>query len=328
MSRKPNPALLGAFLVAGLVLAVGALVFFTSAELFSKSENYILYFDSSVKGLNPGAPVKFRGVTVGTVRDVLIRHSQRASDVHIPVIISVDEALIRKKTDRTIDLSDDVQFEAMIRKGMRGVLQPQSFLTGILYVELDVLPNSPTPRLHQIGKEYKEIPTVPAQFEMLFDKLSEIDFKKTLDQLNSVLSRLDTRLDELKMAEISDGLTELLTNVNQLAKLPDLTNSLISLNQTLQEYRRLSETVRVRVDPLADRAGDTLAEAQTTMNELRAELQNLRDLLAPQASLRRDLSLALGEVAEAARSIGGLADFLTRHPDALLRGRNFRQPEP
>ena len=130
------------------------------------------------------------------------------------------------------------------------------------------------------------------------------------------------------MAEISDGVTNLLASLNHVAQSPDLTNSLSSFHQTLTEYRRLSETLRARVDPLADQADGTLQEAQVTLVELRQELQNLRDLLAPQASLRRDLALAMNEFAEAARSIGGLADFLTRHPDALLRGRRLQESNP
>ena len=174
-----------------------------------------------MRGLNPGAPVKYRGVTVGSVREILIRHNQRASDLHIPVIITVDESLIRKKTDRTIDLSDDTAFQTMVPNGLRGILQAQSLLTGLLYIELDVLPDSPPPRLHQIGEEYKEIPTVPTQFQALFDKLSEIDINSAVDQLNSVLSRLDARLGELKMAEITDGVTNLLVSLNHVVRSSD-----------------------------------------------------------------------------------------------------------
>ena len=76
------------------------------------------------------------------------------------------------------------------------------------------------------------------------------------------------------------------------------------------------------------RHGGTLQDAQVTMVELRHDLQSLRDLLAPQAPLRRDLATALTEIAEAARAIGALADFLTRHPDALLRGRRLDEPKP
>lgn len=328
MSTTANPKTIGMFVVVGVALGIAAIVTFSSVRFFAKTEHYILYFDSSVRGLSPGAPVKFRGVTVGSVREILIRHSQRANDVHIPVIISLDETLMSQKTDRSVDLTDPVAFQNMVQRGLRGILQAQSLLTGILYVELDVLPNSPPPRLHQVGKEYKEIPTVPTQIEAFFEKLSEIDFKKTLDQLNFVLTRLDDRLTELKVGEISDGLTNLITSMNSVVRSPDLTNSLSALHVTLNEYRRLSETVRAKVDPLATRADGTLQEAQATMTELRQDLQNVRDLLAPQAPLRRDLALAMNELAEAARSIGGLAEFLTSHPDALLRGRKIQEPKP
>ncbi len=138
-----------------------------------------------------------------------------------------------QKTDRSVDLTDPVAFQNMVQRGLRGILQAQSLLTGILYVELDVLPNSPPPRLHQVGKEYKEIPTVPTQIEAFFEKLSEIDFKKTLDQLNFVLTRLDDRLTELKVGEISDGLTNLITSMDSVVRSPDLTNSLSALHVTL-----------------------------------------------------------------------------------------------
>jgi paraquat-inducible protein B len=328
VSKKANPTAIGLFIVLGLGLTVGALLLFSSVKFLGKSERYILYFDSSVKGLNPGAPVKFRGVTVGSVREVLIRHSQRANDTHIPVIITVEESLIRKKTDRTIEMSDDETFRVMVEKGLRGMLQAQSLLTGILYVELEVLPNSPPPRLHQIGKEYKEIPTVPTHFQALLEKFSEIDITGTVDQISAVFAQLEKRLDELKMAEISDGVTNLLTSLNRITQAPDLTNSLVSLHKTLNEYRLLSETLRARIDPLADRADGTLREVQTTIVELRQDLQDVRDLLAPQAPLRRDLALAMNEFAEAARSINGLAEYLTRHPDALLRGRSHQEPKP
>src|SRR4051812_45476207 len=98
MSKKANPAVLGLFIVAGLVLAVTGIVLFTSWKIFSKTEKYILYFDASVRGLNPGAPVRFRGVTVGTVIDTLIHHNQASDDTDMPVIIEIDESLVQKKT--------------------------------------------------------------------------------------------------------------------------------------------------------------------------------------------------------------------------------------
>ena len=312
----------------GLALGVGATILFSSWKMFSKTEKYILYFDASVRGLNPGAPVRFRGVTVGSVIDTLIRHNQAADDTDMPVIVEVDESLVRKKTDQSISLSAAASFERLLKQGLRGMLQAESLVTGVLYVELDIIPYAPPAKVHQLKKEYKEIPTVPTRIQALVEQLASIDFKTTMDKFNSILTRLDASLGELKLSELNHGLTNLLASVHQLVRSPELTNSLGSLHRTLDEYRLLSETVRAKIDPLANGADATFKEAQATLGELRQSLQNVRDVLAPQAPLRRDLAMTMDELAEAARSIGDLADFLNRNPNALLSGRKAHERKP
>src|SRR5208283_5280974 len=60
--KTSNPTALGVFLVIGLALGVAGVLIFSSGTLFHPQQKSILYFDGSLKGLNPGAPVKFRGV--------------------------------------------------------------------------------------------------------------------------------------------------------------------------------------------------------------------------------------------------------------------------
>jgi paraquat-inducible protein B len=325
MSKKVNPTTLGLFIIIGLALGVAGIILFTSWKIFSKTEKYVLYFDASVRGLNPGAPVRFRGVTVGSVVDTLIHHNQAPDDTDMPVIIEIDESLVRKKTDRSISLSEKAHFDRLLKQGLRGLLQAQSLVTGVLYVELDILPHAPPPKFHQLRNQYKEIPTVPTRIEAMIEKLAQIDFKQLTDQMSSLLTRLDSSLGQLRVSEISQGLTNLLDSVNQLARSPDLTNTLTSLHRTLDEFRLLSETARARIDPLASGADAALKEAQVTLVELRQSLQNVRDVLAPQAPLRHDLAVTMDELAEAARSISALADFLNRNPNAVLSGR--KRPE-
>ncbi|HNQ88460.1 MAG TPA: MlaD family protein [Verrucomicrobiota bacterium] len=93
MSQKANPTSIGLFLVIGLALGVLGLITFSSGKLFRTQHRYILYFDASLKGLNPGAPVKLRGVTVGSVAEVLITHNQARTDFSMPVIIDIDREL-------------------------------------------------------------------------------------------------------------------------------------------------------------------------------------------------------------------------------------------
>ena len=70
MSKKISPALIGAFVLGALVLLIVAVIAFGSGQLFRKTQEFVLYFDGSVNGLHVGAPVKFKGVEVGSVKDI------------------------------------------------------------------------------------------------------------------------------------------------------------------------------------------------------------------------------------------------------------------
>jgi len=97
MSQKPNPTAIGLFIVVGVALGVTGLLLFSSSKLFTKTRDLIVYFDGSVNGLNPGAPVKYRGVTIGSVKRVMAHFNQAAEDNAMPVIIEIEEKLIRER---------------------------------------------------------------------------------------------------------------------------------------------------------------------------------------------------------------------------------------
>ena len=93
MSKKANPTSIGMFFAIGLALGVAGLLLFSSRSLFHPQQKSILYFNATLKGLNPGAPVKFRGVTIGSVVEILIRHNQASNDFSMPVVITIDKKL-------------------------------------------------------------------------------------------------------------------------------------------------------------------------------------------------------------------------------------------
>ena len=131
--KKANPTALGLFLVIGLAFAVGGVLLFSSGTLFHPIQKSILYFDGSLKGLNPGAPVKFRGVTIGKVDQVLIRHNQPTEDFAMPVIIAVDKKLAQSKSDQTLQIGSQARLNEDIRRGFRARLDAESLVTGVLY---------------------------------------------------------------------------------------------------------------------------------------------------------------------------------------------------
>src|SRR5512139_883492 len=97
MSKKSNTATLGLFIVAGLALGVIGLLLFSSSKMFSKTRDLIVYFDESLNGLNEGAPVKYRGVTIGAVKRVMARFNQATNDNAMPVIIEIEDKLVRQR---------------------------------------------------------------------------------------------------------------------------------------------------------------------------------------------------------------------------------------
>jgi paraquat-inducible protein B len=335
MSKKANPAAIGVFICVALALGVGAILLFTSARLFSQSEKYILYFDGSVLGLNPGAPVKFRGVTVGSVREILIHHNQHERDRAIPVIIELDRSVLKKKSDYVVNISDRERFKRMIDLGLRATLEAQSLVTGLLYVELE-FHSEPAPAVfHQLKEEFLEIPTQQTKIQLLIENIADIDFKQLMSQMSGLAGNLQTNLGALNLKDVNDGLTNLLVKLNQLVSSDDLTNSLTALHTTLDK-------LSARIDPLANQAEGLLVDARKAVTDARDAigdakkslasfddtLRGAQNMIAPQASLRRELTSTMQDISEAARSITALADFLNRNPNALISGRKFSEPKP
>jgi paraquat-inducible protein B len=322
MSKKANPTAVGLFVLLGLALGVGGVLLFASTSWLAKPARFILYFESSLKGLAPGATVTVAGVRVGRVVRVMLRHNQRDADVHRPVLIEIDKRLVERLSDRPFALDNPAALKGFIERGLRAKLQAESLVTGVLFVELAMIPNAPPPVYHQVEARHLEIPTVPNEIQLLLDNLAKMDFDRIFTRLDTVMAVLTLRLEEFNAAEISRGLTNVLANLNQVVSSPDLTNALASGRQALEEIRRLALTLRERTDPVMTRAELALDAATDALQDLRQTSEIVRQTLAPHAGLSVELAAAMDDLRQAARSVTELAEFLTRNPNALISGRD------
>ncbi len=328
MSKKINTTSIGLFIVTGVALGVIGLLLFSSSKMFSKTREIIVYFDDSLNGLNAGAPVKFRGVTIGSVKRVMVHFNQATNDFAMPVIIELEEKLVRERMPSFNYIINDVAIDERIQLGLRAKLQTESLVTGVLYVGMEFDPKASPPVLHQLEKRYPEIPSEPTATQQLFANLASLDIKSLQTNLNGLIIRLDTRVSELNMANINTGLTNLLASVNRLVSSPDITNALAALRPTLDQYRELGTKVTSRVDPLADGLTNTLAQADRALAQIRGAGENLRTLLAPSSPLPNDLDQTLQQLSGAMQSLSDLLDFLKQHPNALITGRETPKKQP
>ncbi|HWW01026.1 MAG TPA: MlaD family protein [Candidatus Acidoferrum sp.] len=328
MSKKANPTIIGLFFAIGLALAVTGLLIFSSRSLFHPQHKTIVYFNASLKGLNPGAPVKFRGVTIGSVVDILIRHNQAATDFSMPVVIAIDKKLAQIKSDEQLRIGDKASLDQVIGQGLRARLDSESLVTGVLYVALDIIPDAAPPTFHQIKPEYQEIPSVTSDLQQLMASVAHLNLQGLSEKLGGILAHVDLILGQLDMPTINAEVTNLLGSANQVVNAPDLTNSLTSLRRTLDRADVLVQHVDGRVDPLVDSATNTLNDARKTLAGLRVSLQNVSDLLGPDSAVRPGLAQALEELGSASRSVADLADLLKRDPNALLVGKKSPKELP
>jgi paraquat-inducible protein B len=321
MSKRANPTLIGIFLFAGVILAIGGILLFTSSKVFTRTGKFIVYFDNTLNGLNEGAPVKYRGVTVGSVTRVMIRYNQATNDPAMPVIFEVEEDLVKKRLEGYTVFRDIKNLGEEIRKGLRASLQTESFVTGVLFIELENEASPPPAVYHQLKPVYVEIPSQPTEIQQLLKNLTKLDLSGLQQQLSALVTNADKLLASIRMDEIVGGLTNVLGSANRVVNSPDLTNAFTSFRAALDKFQLLATNLNNRVDLLAGSLTNALEELNGTLVQARGGLQNFRDTLAADSALRSQLNVALDQITQAAQSISEFVDYLHKHPNALLNGR-------
>ena len=294
MSKKSSPTLIGIFVVGALVLAVAGILLFGSGKFFKEKIPFVMYFEGSLKGLNIGSPVVFRGVNVGSVTDILIELDSKDLSARIPVYI---EFLPSRITRLGGSPGERVPIEKLIQSGLKGQLQLQSIVTGQLMVAIDFYPDKPI-RLVGGGGDIPELPTISTTIKELANTLENIPFEEILDRLMSTV----------------DGIAKIVNS-------PEIITSIQSFNNTMVDVQRLVRDVDSKLEPLSTDLNMTLKTATGTLNEIEKLASNLEGILAEDSPTRTELTRALGEFADAARSMRLLADYLERHPEALIRGK-------
>ncbi len=318
MSKRVSPTVIGAFVVASFAILVVALIVLGSGRMFTRPIRFICMFQGNLNGLKIGAPVKVRGVQIGTVAMIELRllpsQGRVRPDIRglrLPVIVDLDRSqlLARGGTGEALETAG---FDALIKQGFRAQLATESLLTGLLYIDLDLHPNTPLKFVLEPNGPIREIPTVQTDLEQLQERLT-----KALDKFE----KIDFQALVVSITDAANSIKTLTGSPELKATLESLKGTVANLNQAITSARSLLNNANGKIGPLVADLRQNSDEADKTMKDTRAALVNLQQTLDPNSPLAVHLNQTLDSLTETSRSIGEFTDYLQRNPGALVSGR-------
>jgi paraquat-inducible protein B len=334
VSKKASPTLVGAFVVGAIVLVVGAVTILGSGRLFHKTYEFVLYFEGSVSGLREGAPVKYKGVEIGSITKILLQLDEGAEANRIPVIINLDA---NKISGRGVggNLANPAGLKAAIDRGLRGQLQTESIVTGVLFVALDLVPDSPAKFVQPPGSRYQEIPTISTTLQKaqdilgkLLTKLDDIDFKELLSSLADAVKNIEGLAKNKDMQEAFAGVNRLVNKPELHAAIQSLDQTVLKISQAADGMQKVAGSLDRSVATLSADLKETLTGVRDAAKQIQVTVASVDGFVDPNSPTSYELTKALKELSGAARSLRLMADYLERNPRALLFGKPENEKKP
>lgn len=318
----------GLLMVLGTVLLVG-LVWFLGGTKIEHGVLYETYFRESVQGLEVGAPVKFRGVTVGRVREIGLVTAAYGMGRKVPIDSAIYRLVYVRYLVDTARIGKTPDVTEAVKLGLRARIASQG-LTGVNYLELDFVDPSRYPvEAVPWRPEGDYIPSVPSTLtqvqnsaEELLAKLNEVDFAKAAASLTGLIDDLRADLTNGDAHAVLASAGRLVDRLNEAVRAADLPGAMADFRQTVGSVKELAQDPALhRTLAGAAQAADRLAAASAQLPPLIAALQatarradnGTADVQAALVPVLRDIEATVGNLRE-------LTDSLSRYPTQVLNG--------
>lgn len=260
-----------------------------ASSTFNPSLQLLLLFDQSVRGLSKNAPVEYRGIIIGRVRNISFDYVPELDNQRVPVLVEIDPSLLR--ASRLEDAKEEKnQLAEAVRKGLRATLKTGSLLTGAMYVDFDYYPDEYQEDLVYQG-ELPVVPTMYSGFAQLEVKLASILEKIDKLPLENAVNQFATTAEESRVV---------LKELGLVAK---------SARETMEnpEFK------------------DLPGELKKTIAELEKSIVSL----GPDGAVQGDLLRTLDEFRAAMRSMEALSDTIKEKPNSIFFGKDYsKDPLP
>lgn len=269
---------------------------------------YVVRFDGAVGELEDGAAVELRGFHVGTVTSVHLNYDAGTGALSTPVQIALDPSalgIINAPPPANGDWRPlvDNMLKRLVAEGLRARLARDPPLVGPRKVTLDFVAEASGATI-TAGNGMPVIPSVAP---------SDID---------AIASRADQvikKINGLPIKETGEQIHSIAARVNALSSSPQIKDSLTHIDRAVTQIDRTLQQVSPQIGPLVAQLRETASAADQAVAAA-------NHTLGGDVTSQNDLPAALRELTDTARSIRALADYLDRHPEALVRGRQEERP--
>ena len=297
-----KPAVVGGFVLSGLLLSVVGILLVVGTHLFSQEVHAVVYFQGSVAGLEVGAPVTFRGVRVGSVTRIGLNLNLKDLSAHIPVYLDLDTSDVTLITDGVKNRPLD--FDRLRKAGLQAQLGTQSFVTGELRVDLDFLPKVHSTYLGG-NVDQNEIPSSPSKLETLEAEIADLPLKQLAE---------DTRQTLVSIRRVADALGP---RIGPLAD--NIEGTSTAAHVTLNQIDSLAREGRQQLSVNGDELSEVLKSSDKTIRDADTVVRSVNEMAGPHSAMRDDLQAATRDLAASASSLRAFSQEIQRNPSNLLK---------
>jgi paraquat-inducible protein B len=328
MKAKLSPAAVGMFVLGAFVLLVGLFLSFGGRSFFVKPGRFLAYFDETVSGLDPGAPVKFYGVRIGRVAAVNVRYDAATRRSAVQTVCEINRSVLTDTAGNPVDLKDPAVLQSLIDKGLRAKLSFTG-ITGLLYVELDLEdPKKYPAKPALVDADYPVVPSIPSPIAEVQQSLIEIvanlkrvDFHALSLEARGLIERTQVKVEQFDVKALNERIARTAAAVEQLVSSPDAKQVFANLNSAIADLRATLARIDGQVGPVSDELKKTLADAQGALKSLDGAAVTTRRFVEEQGGVGEEVTQALRQIADAADALQRLADYVGRQPNALISGK-------
>ena len=274
---------------------------------YNRTLRFVSFFEGSVSGLTAGSSVTLHGLRIGAVTEVTLSYDATVDLVRVAVRYAVEPDRIAK-----LQLPGDDDLDKMmadlVHRGLRIRLESSSLVTGSKQLAMEVVPGGPDANFEKQDGAY----VLPA-------------WGGDQGDITAAASSLIARLQTIPFERIGDNLNKTLAGANGTFNDPKLRQAVAALNETLNATQSLMDSLNKSADALSRSLPRIASDLEGTVKHANQLVGSLDDNRGGGSQFGRDMTRTLSQLSDAARSVRMLADMLSRHPEALIRGRDEQE---